>query len=134
MTAEPLPLPSPLSRAQPWTDAPRRLVLLVAAVALALIAGFVGHLIGSAEQGVHVAQGNAYASEYQISVTTGGWSYNIPLDVRWRASDAQGGWHEGSRPACLPASRQLQPVKFGWVPVNAPDHVGWRSVVWVDCR
>jgi len=98
--------------------------------------GGAGYAIGLHHQAgsTHVATGYAYASPLQISAFSQGWSYEIPLHVRWL--DSTGGWHEGSRPVCLPASGSRTPVKFGWVPVHAPGpgDVSWRTVIWVDCR
>ena len=100
----------------------------------ALAVGGTSYVVGTHHRGAgtHVATGYAYATPLQISAFSGGWSYDIPLDVQWVGT--VGGWHQGSRPACLPAATGRTPVKFGWVPVHAPGHVGWRTVVWVDCR
>jgi hypothetical protein len=102
----------------------------------ALVLGGASYVVGTHHRGAgtHVATGYAYASPLQISAVSNGWSYEIPLHVRWLGS--VGGWHEGSRPACLPASTARTPAKFGWVSVRAPGpgDVSWRAVVWVDCR
>lgn len=129
-------LPQPRKWVGEWRsiDSRRRVVVFCVAVMLLLTVGFVGYIAGSGGSTVHVARGYAYASSEQISASADGWSYDIPLDVQWRSSDPTGGWHEGSRPACLPAGSARMPVKFGWVPVRTPDNVGWRTVVWVDCR
>lgn len=135
MTAGSLPLPMPLESAAGGSRLRRRrrFVLPVAAVVTAALVALAGYAVGSDRSVVHVTTGSAHASVLQISATADGWSYDIPLDVRWRAGDADGGWHEGSRPACLPPGGVDVPVTFGWVPVHAGD-VGWRTVVWVDCR
>ena len=99
----------------------------VALVALlALTTGYLVHRTSS----TNVTSGMAYSTASQIGVTTGGWSYNIPLQVRWR--DASGSWHDASRAACLPPANRRVPVKFAWVSAHV-DQVTWRAVVWVDC-
>jgi hypothetical protein len=93
----------------------RRTWLVVLALLAAVAVGGTSYAIGSHHHGAqtHVATGYAYASPLQISAFSGGWSYDIPLDVRWLGT--VGGWHEGSRPACLPASTgQLQSSSAGF--------------------
>lgn len=51
---------------------------------------------------VAVHHGTAIISPVQMGATVGGVSYAIPLDVAWR--DSSGGWHQGDRPSCLPAT------------------------------
>jgi hypothetical protein len=104
--------------------------LLMTTVFVALLIFAVGYSIGNHRSTTHMATGYAYASPLQIGASSAGWSYDIPLDVSWR--DGAGGWHEGSRPACLKASTHRIPVTFAWVPADAGD-VNWRTVVWVDC-
>ena len=101
------------------------------AVAGALAVAGVGYAFGVHRHDTHMTTGSAYASSEQIGATADGWSYAIPLDVRWM--DSEGAWHDGDRPACLPAARQRMPVRFAWVPVRVDDNY-WRAVVWVDCR
>jgi hypothetical protein len=127
-SAEPLE-PTSTRRWKAVSVRPRLLIVLAVAV-FAGVAATVGYLLGTHGSSTHLASGYAYASPYQISATSHGWAYDIPLTIRWR--DGDGGWHEGSRPACLPASTQNQPVRFAWVPVDAGS-VTWRVVAWVDC-
>src|SRR5437660_9694500 len=89
----------------------RRGWLVVAAMLTALAVGGTSYVVGTNHRGAgsHVATGYAYATPLQISAFSGGWSYDIPLDVQWL--DTVGGWHQGSRPACLPAATGRTPVK-----------------------
>jgi hypothetical protein len=61
-----------------------------------------------------------------------GWDVSVPLHVAW--TDANGGFHEGGRPDCLPPTgRGLEgPVRIAWTKVKAGG-TGWRQVVWVGC-
>jgi len=106
----------------------RPIVITCAALAVLLVA--VAYILGAHRDQTHSASGTAYSTDQQITVSTGGWTYDIPLQVPWR--DADGVLHQGSRPACLPPAYRTMPVKFRWVPANA-DRVSWRVVVWVDC-
>lgn len=105
-----------------------RVVPFAAGFVAAVAAGFLGYLIGHGNhQTVTTRTGVAYASPYQAAVQTGGWTYDIPLRVRWFAS--QGSMQYGSRPSCLPAYRRSW-IVFGTVDVSA---IGQRAVVWVRC-
>ncbi|MGZ6804626.1 MAG: hypothetical protein ACXVFU_16400 [Nocardioidaceae bacterium] len=101
------------------------------AVGAALLAGG-GYLVGahSAPASVAVHHGTAVISPVQIAATAGGVTYDIPLDVQWK--DSSGGWHEGDRPSCLPATSSSAPVTFGAVKYELGG-VGGYAVVWVDC-
>lgn len=114
----------------PWPWHGVRIVIPLAVIVGALLAAWIGYLAGTHRSPTHVASGYAYASPYQITATSHGWSYDIPLAVNWR--DSTEAWHEGSRPACLPASTRQLPVKFAWVPAQAGD-IHWRTVIWVAC-
>ena len=65
-----------------------------------------------------------------ISVEADGWTYSIPMDVKW--VDAQGSLHDGDRPACLPPEGATGPVRFASVDVTV-EGASWRQVVWVAC-
>jgi hypothetical protein len=79
---------------------------------------------------VTVSTGQAYAAPSQISVSAGGWSYDVPLEVPWRT---QGGeWQLGSRPACLAPKAATQQIRFGWVRFATRGTTD-RRLVWVEC-
>ena len=100
------------------------------AIFVLLLVAAIAYTLGTHRSSSHITSGYAYATPDQISASSHGWSYDIPLNVMWR--DATGGLHEGSRPACLPASTQRLSVTFAWVPVHAGSAT-WRAVTWVDC-
>lgn len=93
-------------------------------------AGLIGFHFGTGNPAVTWTTGTAYSAEQQISAKADGWTYDIPITVRW--SDPLGTVHDASRPACLPPDSKTHAVKFGWVWVSTPQR-GWREVVWVDC-
>jgi hypothetical protein len=111
----------------------RRALVPAGALLMAALIACGGFAVGSHQRTTHVVDGYAYASTQQITASAGGWSYEIPLDVPWLAAEADGGWHDGSRPSCLAPGNARIPVKFAWVPVHAGT-VSWRAVAWVDCR
>jgi hypothetical protein len=59
--------------------------------------------------------------------------FRVPRDVAW--TDANGDFHEGDRPQCLPPTgRGLEgPVGITWVKVEVSGR-SWRQVVGVACR
>ena len=74
--------------------------------------------------------GLAYSTPDQIGVRAGGVTYDVPLDVPWKAAD--GSWHEDkSRPSCLPPSSTQLHVTFG--AVRWKHGLGSNTVAWVDC-
>jgi hypothetical protein len=79
---------------------------------------------------VEILTGRADAEEGAISIETGDWTYNVPLDVMWM--DTLGSWHESGRPECLTPGVSRQ-IRFAAVEVTIEDST-WRPVVWVDCR
>jgi hypothetical protein len=99
-------------------------VVLVVAIAIGLVAG-------SWRFGPSIHAGMAHSAEGAISVESDGWFYGIPMDIAW--TDQQNSFHERGRPACLPPSADLIPIRFSAVEVSA-EAVQWRQVVWVDCR
>lgn len=113
----------------PPARSPRRVSGLVAA---ALLLAVVSYVAGarSSHASVAVRHGTAVITPDQIGVNSGGVSYAIPLDVPWK--DAEGGWHEGDRPSCLPATLTSARVTFGAVKY-ALEGTGGYVVVWVDC-
>ena len=74
--------------------------------------------------------GIPWSADDQISVEADGWTYSIPLDVTW--IDAQGTWHQGERPACLPPDGASGPVRFASIDVTVEGN-SWRQVVFVAC-
>jgi hypothetical protein len=104
--------------------------LTFAVLLAAVVAGVLGYVFGEAgRQTVITRTGVAYSSATQAIVHTGGWSYNIPLDVPW--TDTQGTLHDGGRPSCLPAYRRAS-IVFGTVNITLAGAT-MRSVVWVRC-
>jgi hypothetical protein len=99
---------------------------------LALAVGVTGYVIGHRGPdyvSVTELNANAYIGEDQATFTSDGWSYAVPLDVRWQ--DASSTWHDG-RPACLQRLGETAHVRVGYVPVTV-NGVSWRAVVWVSC-
>jgi hypothetical protein len=56
-------------------------------------------------------------------------SYGMSTTVPWL--DADGGWHQGSAPACMAPLSKGQHISFGVVHVNG--NLGQDVVVWIDC-
>ena len=106
-----------------------RLAALAVGASLVAVAGYAAGA-HSADASVAVHRGIAAITPYQVGVNAGGVSYDIPLDVPWK--DASGGWHEGDRPSCLPATQTNARVTFGAVRYQLHDVRGY-AVVWVDC-
>lgn len=100
-------------------------------VAALLIAGYIGVSIGQSRAGVHSVVGSGYSRQDAISIKADGWWYEVPSSVRWQSAD--GTWHEDGRPACLPPTGKVGPVRLGEVPVTQGS-TGWRAVVWVSCK
>ena len=115
---------------EPYTKA--RMTPRPPAVAVALLAAGValGYWLGTSHSGVSEHIGDAYSTEFQIGIETGDWTYQVPLDVAW--TDAEGVWHSGSRPECLPPSGAVLGIQFAAVPVKARG-IGFRQVVAVFC-
>lgn len=103
---------------------------VLAALTLLLAAASVGYWLGTSRSDVSEQIGDAYSTELQIGIQTGDWSYEVPLDVQW--TDAQGGWHSGSRPECLPPTGVVPNIRFAFVPVETRG-MGFREVVAVFC-
>lgn len=82
---------------------------------------------GASQVTRHVAL--AQSGSETISAEAQGWWYRIPVDVPWQSAD--GGWHDGGRPACLPPGTQA-PISFGSMDVRVGT-VSTRQVVWVSC-
>lgn len=103
-----------------------------AAAAITVVAALLGYWVGSARGGAFETVGAAYSTKSQISLEADDWSYNIPLEVDW--TDAEGTWHEGERPECLPPSNtSLEGIRVTAVPVEARG-MGFRQVVAVHCE
>lgn len=106
--------------------------LVVAAAAIAVLAALAGYWLGSSRGNAFETVGTAYSTRGQIGLEADGWSYNVPVDVRW--TDANGTWHEGERPKCLPPSNtNLEGIRVTAVPVGARG-LGFRQVVAVHCE
>ena len=104
-----------------------------------MVAGLIGVAAFVAGQHNHssavtVLSGLAYTGGQQASVIVDGYTYGFEGvgSVTW--VDSQGGTHEGDWPSCLKVPGTTHRIKFGYVPVTAPDETGWRQIVWVDCR
>jgi hypothetical protein len=109
-----------------------RRVLVVFVLAIAVLALAASLLVGATRQTVSIHTAVPSSAEGAISIEADGWTYGVPLDgVRW--IDETNTWHEDGRPDCLPATGTSLPVTFGAVDVTV-EGVGWRPVVWVDCR
>lgn len=106
---------------------------VIGALAVAILAAAGGYLAGAHRDTVSIHAGKAYSTPFQISITgEDGWVYDVPLDMTW--IDANGTWHQGSRPDCLPPSGELAgPITFAAGEVTGNGET-WRPVVWVSCR
>ena len=113
------------------TASPSRTRRAVAgALALLVVGAALGYGLGSWRGGVSEHVGDAVSTETQISIQTDDWTYAVPLDVQW--TDAEGGWHSGSRPECLPPGGEIRDIRFAAVPVETRG-TGFRQVVAVFC-
>lgn len=98
-----------------------------------LLAGLIGFLVGVNRSNVTIRSCGAHVAPMQATaICSDGWAYAIPVDdVKW--SDANGAWHDGGRPACLPLGPQeVNRITFATVDARV-NGVGWRPVVWVSC-
>ena len=127
---------SPVANALPRSVAGhrRRGPIVVAAMAIALVAGGVGgYVLSQHRNGVHALTGTAHVLDHQMSVEVGGWTYGfeetVPLWI-----DAAGTTHDRGWPNCLRPIGAKVRVRFGEVPVTSPTGFGAREIVWVDCR
>jgi hypothetical protein len=115
----------------------RRLVRVGAAAAAGLIAvgAFVaGEHHHGPQPGMTILTGRAYVGVDEATVTVGGWAYGLQGtgNVSW--VDSHGATHTFGWPACLTGPGQYHQVRFGEVPVTAPDGLVTRQIVWVDCQ
>lgn len=107
-------------------------ILSASALVVAALAGTAGYWFGTSRHGAFEVVGIAHSTAARIGVETENWSYNVPLDVRW--TDANGEWHEGERPRCLPPSSDSLPgVRIAAVPVETRG-LRFRQVVAVYCE
>ena len=107
----------------------RMSALVLVAVAVAFVGGFGA---GRAQPAVTIRTGTAYSAEGAISIQSGDWTYGVPLDVAWVGAD--NAWRDSGRPECLPPSTTIiDNVRFASVDA-AIENLGWRPVIWVDCR
>ena len=116
-----------------WAKLARRTavrVLVVAVAACGLLA--IGFFVGQHQSRVATLTGVARVGIHQATVTVGGWSYGIDDRVEFWI-DSEGGAHDGGWPNCLRLGQRPR-IRFGAIPVAAPDGTSWRQVVWVDCR
>ncbi|MCW2773462.1 MAG: hypothetical protein JWN91_1788 [Nocardioides sp.] len=102
----------------------------VAGLVIALMAvAFAGFAVGRGSRVVTEDVGCLSAEGVIGCTLRDGWDVSVPLDVAW--TDAQGTFHQGGRPQCLPPTgRGLEgPVRIAWTKVEAGG-IGWRQVVW----
>ena len=112
----------------------KRAWAVIAAACLIAVLAVVAFLAGEHQQHpLTILSGLATVGNQQATVTVAGWSYAIDgTGIMW--VDQQGSMHDGGWPACLSGFGRTVPIRFGEVPVTAPDGTTWRQVVWVDCR
>lgn len=109
----------------------RRGVLILAALGLILVSCLGGIAWGQRHPVVHVDEATCLALESQIGCTLpDGWDIGVSTDVPW--TDAEGVFHEGGRPACLPPTGRAasEPVLLHWLKTTTGD----RYVVEVTCE
>jgi hypothetical protein len=109
-----------------------------AAASACLLLGLgIGYGIGQQRPAMHHAEVRCLSAVGAISCTddpnAGNGEFGVPRDVAW--TDANGVFHEGDRPECLPPTgRGLEgPVDITWVEVEVSG-TSWRHVVGVECR
>jgi hypothetical protein len=105
---------------------------LVAGLASGLLIAFVVFGIGSSRPDAEVLTGHAQTGYHMASIESGGSYYGVNESVAW--IDASGSFHEDGWPACLRPMGTTRTVRFGAAHVTIPDGVGFRPVLWVDCR
>lgn len=105
---------------------------LVPALAVGLLLVAVAFGIGAGRSRVEELTGRAHIGSHVASIESDGWFYGVNDSVAW--IDASGSFHEDGWPACLRPAGTTRMVRFGAVDVTIPDSVGFRPVVWVDCR
>ena len=112
----------------------KRAWAVIAAACLIAVLAVVAFLAGEHQQRpLTILSGLATVGNQQATVTVAGWSYAIDgTGIMW--VDQQGSLHDGGWPACLSGIGRTVPIRFGEVPVTAPDGTTWRQVVWVDCQ
>jgi hypothetical protein len=102
---------------------------MVAVIGLALVAGF---LIGTWWAGPEIRIGRADSTaDGGGSIEAGDWTYGFGTDTTWVASGDV--WHDSGVPDCLPVGSSVEGVRFAAIDVSI-EGVGWRPVVWIDCR
>lgn len=109
----------------------RWIAAVVALIGSLVVAGYVGLSIGQGRTLVHSIVGSGYSARQAISIKAGDSWYAVPLSVRWQS--ANGSWHEDGRPACLPPTGHVGPVRLGTVPV-IQGNTAWDAIVWVSCK
>jgi hypothetical protein len=78
---------------------------------------------------VQVADGST--GDNVASFEVGGTTYGFRSSVTW--TDAQGAWHEGGWPDCLPKQQAVKGIHLAVATLWTGD-VGEAQVLWVDCR
>ena len=76
--------------------------------------------------------GRAHVGDRIASIESDGWFYGVNDSVAW--IDASGSFHEDGWPECFRPAGTTTTVRFAAVHVTIPESVGFRPVVWVDCR
>lgn len=111
---------------------------VVAAAAVALVLGSsLGFFFGQQHPAMHHAEVRCMSAPGAISCSEGpdygAGVYGISKDVHW--TDADGVFHSGSRPECLPPTGRglTRTVGITWVTAEV-DGTSWRHVVGVHCR
>jgi hypothetical protein len=103
------------------------------ALAICLVAGTIGYLVGLNRSNITLRTCPAYVAPTEATASCGdGWSYGIPVnDIEWH--DTTGGIHSGGRPSCLPVGpQQVDRLTFATVDADLNGR-HWRPVVWVSC-
>lgn len=118
--------------ARPAEASPRFPVGLAVGLALALLLTIAAYGLGSRRSGPQSLSGRAHIGDHMASIEHDGWFYGVSDSVAW--IDATGSFHEDGWPVCLRPAGSTKTVRFGTVPVEVPDFVSYRAVVWIDCR
>lgn len=118
--------------ARPAEMSPRFPVGLAVGLVLALLLGLSAYALGARRGSAGSLTGRAHIGDRMASIEHEGWFYGVSDSVAW--IDTMGSFHEDGWPACLRPAGSTRIVRFGAVPVNIPDSVGFRPVVWIDCR
>jgi hypothetical protein len=102
-------------------------------VGAVLVAGVLGFVAGSHRNGAALMTGTANVGDHVASIKSGDQFYGVRDSVAW--FDSSGSFHEDGWPACLGQAGGQVNVRFGGLPVAAPESgLTFFDVAYIDCR